>query len=52
MSSAYRPMSNVKVEFLGKATKRLLMERLVQGELNNDRMVQASLMLRSTPDLG
>ena len=53
MSSAYHPMSNGRAELAVKATKRLLMENVGQnGELENDKMVQALLTQRNTPDPG
>ena len=51
MLSAYHLMSNGRTEKAIKATKRLLMENVsLKGELNNDRMVQALLSQRNTPD--
>ena len=51
ISSAYHLMSNGRAEQTIKATKRLLMENVgLNCELNNDRMVQALLSLRNTPD--
>ena len=51
MLSAYHLMSNGRAEKAIKATKRLLMENVsLKGELNNDRMVQALLSQRNTPD--
>ena len=51
MLSAYHLMSNGRAEKAIKATKRLLMENVsLNGELNNDRMVQALLSQRNTPD--
>ena len=53
MSSAYHPMSNGRAQLAVKATKRLLMENVgSNGELNNDRMVQALFTQRNTPDPG
>ena len=44
MSSAYHPVSNGRAESAVKASKRLLMENVgSNGELNNDKMVQALL---------
>ena len=49
--SAYHLMSNGRTEKAIKATKRLLIENVgLNGELNNDRMVQALLSQRNTPD--
>ena len=49
MSSAYHPMSNGRAELAVKATKRLLMENVgTNGELENDRIVQALLTQRNT----
>ena len=53
MSSAYHPVSNGRAELAVKASKRLLMENVgSNGELNNDKMVQALLTQRNTPDPG
>ena len=53
MSSAYHLMSNCRAEPVAKATKRFLMENIgLNSELNNDKMVQALLKQRNTPDLG
>ena len=53
MSSAYHPVSNGRAELAVKASKRLLMENIgSNGELNNDRMIQALLTQRNTPDPG
>ena len=52
MLSAYHLMTNVRAEQAIKATKRLLIENVgLNGELNNDRIVQALLSQRNTPDL-
>ena len=51
MSSTYHFISNGRAELAVKATNRLLMENVdLNGELNNDRMVQALLKQRNTPD--
>ena len=53
MTSAYHPMSNGRAELVVKATKRLLTENVgPYGKLNKDRMVQALLTQKNTPDPG
>ena len=53
MSSTYHPISNGGAELAVKATKRLLIKNVGPiGELINNRMVQALLTQRNTPDPG
>ena len=53
MLSAYHPVSNGRAELAVKVSKRLLMENVGSNcELNNDKMVQALLTQRNTPDPG
>ena len=51
LSSAYHPKSNGRAELAVKSTKRLLEDNIgPDGELNTDKVVQALLMKRNTPD--
>ena len=53
MSSAYHPISNGRAELIVKSTKRLLMENFgSNGELQNEKMVQALLTQRNIPNFG
>ena len=52
-SSSYNPSSNGRAELGVKTGKRLLMENIgPSGELNTDRVVQALLTYRNTPEPG
>ena len=53
ISSAYHPVSNGRAKLAVKAFKRLLIESISSNsELNNERMIQALLTHRKTPEPG